>query len=102
MKKLFQHCHGVKKRCCLYSIDETEPSEFINKWQKESYGQSEGEIEVSDNSDSYFSDESFQMIQLACENLHDDFDVRNEPVTESLKKNKKRTVPVHKVYTPPM
>ena len=42
------------------------------------------------------------MIQLACENLHDDFDVINEPVTESLKKNKKRTVPVHKVYTPPM
>ena len=51
---LFQNCHNVvKRKSYLYS---RWTSELINKWLEESCDESWSEVEVSDNSNSYFSE----------------------------------------------
>lgn len=98
-KKLFQNCHSHKwLQRKIYTLDYT--SELINKWLDETCDESESEIKVSENSGTYFSNESdIKTIDAvaAHELLYDSvslweplyIDVGNESVTESLQKKER-------------
>lgn len=97
-KKQFQNCHCHKwRQSKIYTPDCT--SELINKWLDEICDDSESEIKVSENSGTYFSNESdIKTIDAvaAHELLYDSvslwepfYVVGNESVTESLQQKKR-------------
>ena len=83
----------------MYTIDKA--SKLINKWLGESCNESESEMKISDNSDSYSSDESDkETIDRVAPNelldnsanlepLNVDFKAGNESVTESMQNKQK-------------
>ena len=110
--QVLQNFHGVKGKL-IYTLDKA--SELTGKWLEESCDESESEIEVSGNTDGYFSDESdTRYIDSVSLNklldtstsrywgntLHIDFDVGNESVTESFQKKQTTTATLRKVYMP--